>query len=331
MSVSVSGSIGKSVSSSDCSASFAKEVNNMHRIGFKKDLENDENNYFNASLHCLTNIKSLSFFIISSAEQNSCYMQLVTSCFKGDNEINSKEINDNVNNLKKYIFETLQYNKEDNKPKDLIDFLLKDLKRNKLLPVSIIYNFQYKCNICKKISEENNELKFIEFNIPEIINCYNNKNKITIYDCFHYYFKSLNNENSIYFCENCQGGNFEILLKNLQDDLIIFIDYGKDKNVYNISYEFEETINLKDFNNINGEGKDKEFFLSSFIACINMGYPFETFYTFSREKKDSKYYMFNGMEVKPNMKVDNKLKKEKIDLKNMKESWPVVLVYTKNI
>ena len=325
----ISESNSQSLKSSDINVSFKNEVKIFHQKGFKKDLENERNNYFNASLHCLTNINSLSFYIINSGDLNSCYIKLLSSCY---NELDSKYLNDNVEKLKKYIFETCQYNKEENNPKNLIYFLLKDLKKNNLLSDSVIYKFQYKCQNCKKISEYN-ELKFIEFNIPEIISFYNkkNKNKITIYDCFHYYFQSLNLKNSSYFCEDCKGGKFEILLKSLQDDLIIFIDYGEEKTVYNISYEFEETIDLKDFKNINDEDKDKKLFLSSFIACKNMGNYFETFYTFSRENMNSKYYMFNGMEVKPNIEVSNKLKKEKIDLKKMKESWPVVLVYTKNI
>jgi len=324
----ISESNSQSLKSSDINVSFKNEVKIFHQKGFKKDLENERNNYFNASLHCLTNINSLSFYIINSGDLNSCYIKLLSSCY---NELDSKYLNDNVEKLKKYIFETCQYNKEENNPKNLIYFLLKDLKKNNLLSDSVIYKFQYKCENCKKISEYN-ELKFIEFNIPEIISFYNkkNKNKITIYDCFHYYFNSLNIENSYLFCEKCHKRKFEVILKSLQKDLIIFIDYGKEKKEFNKSYEFDEIINFKNFTFLNKEDRNKEFFLSTFIVCKNMGYYFETFYTMARNNENSNYYIYNGMDVRPNIKVSNKLKKKKIDLKNYKESWPVVLVYSDN-
>ncbi len=253
---------------------------------------------------------------------------MLTICYgdKDKKEV-SKEIDNTFILLRNYIYGKLKYNKEDHNPKKLIYCLLSDLKEKEFLPDSVIYNFQYKCLNCLNILE-NNELKFIEFNIPEIISFYNKKNKITIYDCFHYYFNSLNIENSYLFCEKCHKRKFEVILKSLQKDLIIFIDYGKEKKEFNKSYEFDEIINFKDFTFLNKEDRDIKFFLSTFIVCKNMGYNFETFYTMVRNNENSKYYIYNGMDVRPNIKVSNKLKKEKIDLKNYKESWPVVLVYS---
>ena len=309
---------------------FYDEFNNNypHKIGFKKDFKLDINNYFNASLHCLTNIYSLSYFLLKYEEEDEYYIPLFSTCYGDiDKEEIPKEINNNLNSLKNHIFEELNYNKTDYNPKNLIYFILNDLKNNKLLPDSVIYNFQYKCDNCQNISK-NNELKFIEFNIPKIIEFYDKKNKITIYDCFHYYFKSiLNIENSYLFCEKCHKRKFEVILKSLQKDLIIFIDYGEKKE-FNMSYEFDEIINFKDFTFLNKEDRNKEFFLSTLIACKNMGNYFETFYTMARNNENTKYNIYNGIDVRPNIKVSNKLKKEKIDLTNIKESWPVVLVYS---
>ena len=59
-----------------------------------------------------------------------------------------------------------------------------------------------------------------------------------------------------------------------------------------------------------------------------MGISFEIFYTFSRKNEKSNYKVYNGLDIRDIKKVDNKLKKEKMNFKNYKESWTVVLVFT---
>ena len=104
--------------------------------------------------------------------------------------------------------------------------------------------------------------------------------------------------------------------------LIIFINYGDKNAEIENSYKFDEIINLKTLNE-----EYKEYFLSSIIACKNIGTYFELFYTFSRLDEHSNYTMYNGSEVRYDIKVKNKLEKQKIDLKDTKQSWPWVLIY----
>ena len=113
--------------------------------------------------------------------------------------------------------------------------------------------------------------------------------------------------------------------------MVIFIDYGKQLKNYDLSFQFDEEISFGGFDFLNEEDKKKEFFLSSLIACKNMGSHLEIYYTYARKDEKSLYNIYNGSDVRDNMKVTNKLNKEKMCFKNYKESWPVVLVFTEKI
>jgi hypothetical protein len=325
----------------EISEDFDDKIRNRipHDIGFSKDPEINNKNIFIASLHLLTNINSLYKYLLSLIDKNeNVFIQLCNYIQDEGIKIN---VNENKNEkslekimkeLKDHVFESPKYDKKIDEPKKFIIDLLKDLKESEILPDSIVYNFQYKCDNCKIIFSD--ELKFIEFNIPEIINYYQNKtDTITIYDCLYFFFNSLKKDNSSFinsslFCEKCRGRKLEVFLRQLPENLIIFINYGKKPKNYDLSFEFDEEISFKGFDFLNEEDKKKEFFLSSLMACKNMGSHLEIYYTYARRDEKSMYKIYNGRDVRDNMKVTNKLKKEKMHFNSYKESWPVVLVFT---
>ena len=337
----------------EISEDFSDKCDNRipHDIGFSKDREINNKNIFIASLHLLTNINSLYKYLLSLIDKNeNVYIQLCNYIQDNPKKKNKSEIlkeksfeeimkekrlEEIMKELESHVLTSLNYDKKTDDPKKFIIYLLKDLNDSGILSDSIVYNFQYKCDNCKNIFSH--ELKFIEFNIPEIINYYQNKtNTITIYDCLYFFFNSLKKDNSSFidsslFCEKCRGRKFEVFLRQLPKNLIIFIDYGKQLKNYDLSFQFDEEISFGGFDFLNEEDKKKEFFLSSLMACKNMGSHLEIYYTYARKDENSLYNIYNGSDVRDNMKVTNKLNKEKMCFKNYKESWPVVLVFTEKI
>ena len=301
--------------------------NSFHTIGFIKEIEKQDNNYFNSAIHCLTNIIPLTRLILCQEDSSYLYVILLTKLLeqskKKKDERDIADIEYNLLKIKEYIL-SIHYDIEENNPKTLINYILKDFQDKNLITQGNLKGLKIICESCKNLKDD--DIKIIEFNLPNIIknSNINNKKNITIYDCFQYYFKSLILKPFI--CNICHKINESRGIAILPKILFIFIDYGN-KPYYNNSYKFEEIINFKEFDCINNEDKNREFFLTSIIACNNLGGYFETFYTFARPDEKSLYYIFNGNDVRPNMKVTNKIKKKEINLYNKKESWPFVLVY----
>ena len=308
---------------------FSDECNDQipQEMGLTKDVDMNNKNFFIASLQLLTNMASLYSCILCSASGNNIYINLWSSFSKKEKEV----LKENIRKLNYYVLKKLNYNKKDDDPKKLIPVILKDLSEYRLLPDPFLYDFEYKCNNCQNILKVR-ELKFIEFDIPKIIDYYQkNTNTITIYDCFQFYFKSLNNydsDDSNLFCEKCQGRKFDLIRKTLPKVLMIFIDYGTELKNYDLSFNFDEEINFKSFDFLDENDRKKEFFLSSLIACQNLGTNFEIFYTFARKNENSYYKIYNGLDVRDIKKVGKIIKKEKMNFENYKESWPIVLVFT---
>ena len=313
------------ISELDISFKADIERNSFHTIGFIKEIEKQDNNFFNSTIHCLTNICPLVSLILATKDSNHPFIilleQIQEESKKNKDEIDISDIEYCLMKLKEYMGN--QYHKVVNNPKTLINYILKDFQESNLITQGNLKELKIICKSCENKSMD--DVKIIEFNFPKIINNYiNKKNNITIYDCFQYYFKSLFLDPFI--CDICHQPNKSSGIIFLPKILMIFIDFGN-KNNYKISYEFDEIINFKEFDFINNEDKNREFFLSSIIACINLGDYFETYYTFARDNETSLYYIYNGNDVRGNMKVTNKIKKKEINLKNKKESWPFVLVY----
>ena len=320
--------------SRELSEEFIQEIK-LHKIGFDKEISDKDNNYFNATIHCLTNIIPFSQSILENEDYDHPYSKLVIKLNQNnDNEnINYIDINNCLIELKEYIFMNNMSIKDERDPRILINFLLNDLKNKEYLSSYFLTNFQKLCLSCNNILNVE-ELKLIGFDIPEIIKKINNK-KITINDCFDYFFNNLLNSKNLYNCNECKKKKIKISsINKLPKILIILIDYGMDKDIYfDKSYHFDENINFKNCNCLKEDDKNREFFLSSVITCKNIGTYFELFYTFARADENSKYYtLYNGKDVREPFNINNKLKKEKMDFKNKRESWPFILVYMdKNI
>ena len=321
----------KEMDSSDqtLSKEISEDFGDFNRPNFplqfplQKDLELNTNNSFNAVIHCLSNIKKLSFFVLNSENKNDIYKSFL---LKGKNNEHQAETMRAFKELKDYIFNKINSQTENLYPQKIIEFILKELKENNLLPKDILTTFK-----CESNNQEITDLNFIKFDIPKVIkyieenNKINNKN-INMKDCFDYYFNSFN-DYYVFGCDELNSINGNKFIKTLPKILIIFINYGKDKNAcYDYSYEFKEEINSKDFYENDEEGK--KYFLSSIIACKNLGNYFELFYTFIKDEEKLNYIILNGKDVNRTIsKVTNKLKKEKINLKDKKQSWPFVLIY----
>ena len=310
-----------------------KDLNLFFTFGFEIDLESPNNNYFNSSINCLINIKTLSNFLLQQPANNS-YIDLIAQMKiekdKNKTEQNLNLIKEKFITLKNQIFNKTKNIKNQN-PRQLIEFLIKSIDKDIGIPLEMKTKFNKICSVCPEKLQI--QLNLFNFNIPEIIKHIkdNNIKKITLNECFDYYFNSLNKDR-IFICDNCNSKNIKVSINKLPDILIIFIDYGKDKNIcYDIPFKFEEEIDFNNFNYLSNEDKKRKYFLSSIIACKNIGTYFEIFFTFSRMEMGNKnYVLYNGSEVRQNLGVNYILNKPNINFKNKKESYPFVLVYNKN-
>lgn len=341
-----------SVSEIDCDFNELSQKLFPHDIGFPKDLSSHSNNYFNATFHCLTNLYDLTSPIIdgcNTGQKNNPYIDLLNKIIVLKDKPFSKQeerkiINSFLGDLKSYISQVLKYNEKDNEdPRKLIPIILKDLENNNMLPEFILIKLEKFCTICNTVTKLD-ELKcssdintiYVKFDIPRILE-YTHKKKIevfTISDCFQYYFESIMKIEKSFECSQChKETNQKIRIKELPNILLIFLYYDENnKNCHfeNSAYKFEENIDFKKFNFLSEDDRKKKYFLYSLIACKNIGTDFELFYTFSRANENSKYFIYNGCDIRKELKIRNKMEKDKIDFRDKKQSWPFVLVY-KNI
>ena len=308
--INISNSISNSNSKSNntqLSISFKEDFDNkfyISKIGFKKDLES--NNYFNATIQCLINIKVLcdEIVVVSYEKIKNNLLKNLHDLIIALTNNNIEEVNENLTKLNVSLLNMnpVFRNKDSHDSKILLKYILEECDKENLIKDNIKIEFSKNCS-CEEI-----KTNIIEFDIKNIIK-FNNNRILTIDDCFNYYLK----------CQKCKK---KVNITKLPPVLIIFINYGDKNAEIENSYKFDEIINLKTLNE-----EYKEYFLSSIIACKNIGTYFELFYTFSRLDEHSNYTMYNGSEVRYDIKVKNKLEKQKIDLKDRKQSWPWVLIY----
>ena len=316
-----------------------------HDRGFPKYLSKHFNNYFNATLHCLTNIYDLTSQILDSRNKDgndNPYIVLLNKIVIGNiyNQREEKEkFKDCLENLKNYIPD-FNEKSDNNDPRKLIPLFLKDLENNDILPEFMLLKYEKACTICKTVTQLEEFLDaininnmYVKFDIPKILE-YTNEKKIevlSIYDCFQFYFESIMKIEKNLECTQChKETNQKIRINKLPDILFIFIYYGKnEKECYfeNSAYKFDENINFEKYNFLHENDRKKKYFLYSLIACKNVGTDFELYYTFSRKDENSKYIIYNGSDIRKDLNVRNKMEKERIDLRDKKQSWPCVLVY----
>ena len=324
-----------------------------HHTGFPKDLFNHSNNFFNAALHCLTNIYDLTYQIKDIVEKKYPYIKLLNKIIvmnveekeeqkEEQKEKQKEKLKYCLKNLKQYIIPIIDIENEkdgNDDPKKLILLLLQDLHDNNILPEFMMTKYEKVCTICNIVSELdfldviNISKMYFNFDIPKILE-YTHEQKIevfSIYDCFQYYFDSIMKIEKNLECTQCHKETKQkIRINKLPDILFIFINYNeKDKNCYfdNSAYKFDENINFKKYNFLSEDDRKKKYFLYSIIACKNIGTDFELYYTFSRKDENSKYIIYNGSDIREGLNIKNKMEKDKIDLRDKKQSWPCVLVY----
>jgi hypothetical protein len=259
-----------------------------------------------------------------------------------ENEEQKEKLKYCLEKLKQYIIPNIDIENEkdgNDDPKKLILLLLQDLHDNNILPEFMMTKYEKVCTICNIVSELdfldviNISKMYFNFDIPKILE-YTHEQKIeviSIYDCFQYYFDSIMKIEKNLECTQCHKETKQkIRINKLPDILFIFINYNeKDKNCYfdNSAYKFDENINFKKYNFLSEDDRKKKYFLYSIIACKNIGTDFELYYTFSRKDENSKYIIYNGSDIREGLNIKNKMEKDKIDLRDKKQSWPCVLVY----
>ena len=341
-------SIDKSNSQSKSSISDVSDYNEKkkmifpHLIGFPKDLIRHSNNFFNAALHCLTNIYDLTDQIVDQ-EKEDLYIELLNGIIAINIDDQEKDIRPYLENLKQHIIPNIDNENEkdgNHDPRKLITLLLRNLQNGKILPEFMLAEYDKICTICNIVTEIDESLDkvdiyktYFKFDIQKILE-YTHKNKIevfTIYDCFQYYFDSIMKIEKSIECTQCHKETKQkIRINKLPDILFIFIYYSKiNKNCYfdNSAYKFDENINFEKYNFLSEDDRKKKYFLYSMIACKNVGTEFELYYTFARKDENSKYNIYNGSSIREGLNIKNKMEKDKIDLRDKKQSWPCILVY----
>ena len=322
-------------------ADFDEEIEKKfpHYTGFPKDLIRHSNNFFNAALHCLTNIYDLTGQIIDVTEEKYPYIDLLNGIVIKDD----KNIRTYLENLKQHIIPNIDNENEkdgNHDPRKLIPLLLRNLQNGKILPEFMLAKYDKICTICNIVTEIDESLDkvdiyktYFKFDIQKILE-YTHKKKIevfTIYDCFQYYFDSIMKIEKSIECTQCHKETKQkIRINKLPDILFIFIYYSKiNKNCYfdNSAYKFDENINFEKYNFLSEDDRKKKYFLYSMIACKNVGTEFELYYTFARKDENSKYNIYNGSNIRQGLNIKNKMEKDKIDLRDKKQSWPCILVY----
>ena len=327
----------------------------VHTIGLiSSEHKYNRNNFLPSTLHCLTNIKFLTNFINSFDQEltkDKEDEQLIQELTSYKNLLNQLA---GVNDKKKFInteeFEkALNYGKlrkENCNPKFLLEKILKEFNnyfvdkfKNTTLQENISISLQsiIKCTICKNYIEEDNkeEKKYLEFNFidlykePQI----NEKEKIDVYDCLINYTKTKDNKTMI--CNSCKKETMheiKTIFRKLPEILIIFVEYGNDKNfILEKEIEFNENLNFRGKEYVSDNLKNITYYLSSLICVREIMNPKkEYFYTFCKgnQSKDSKYFCYNGEKVYDVQNIENKLKKDQINLSNRKERFPYILIYT---
>ena len=290
------------------------EVIYPYKIGFNR-IDIDEINYINSIIVCLSNLSSLNEKILKSGPDND-YINLISSLAAKDNSYDEK-----IGNLRSDI---VDYNSRGkNKPErneKIIFITIKYLLENYITKIQgtcdLIYEkYKKTCTICKTIdSYEDINIKFNFQNIiQQNLSKLEETKKITIEDCFTYYFNQIKNEKFNLSCKKCKKiQEHQLKLDKLPEILFCFLEYGQN---FKYGYSIKEEIYLEDIK--------KKYILSSFIVCEQFGEVHELYY--SIVKDNSNYILYDGLKILENVNITGILEKDKIDVG---EQIPFLLIYT---
>ena len=322
------------------------------------------NNFINATIHCLTNIKSFIRDIHSSAnvvQNGQIFYDMITLIYEDIKK--KKEIYDPksfheqiLNNLD--IFE----NKTLREPRILIEYIFNNLLLvdreiySKVLFLEDSSNIQlnsFSLNI-SNIETKNFEPDKTKYNIKKIRICsnqdcksesyfykalkllkfyLNDKDKeYSIYDCFLDFLKNENikAEYKCLHCSKISQSESKSSFFALPDYLIILLYYGKDNNCQDFYYKIEDELDFTNKDYIDAKIPYKKYILWSIIFCK---YPKEEekeiFYTYVIKNKN--YIVYNNNDIREHEIKSSGIKhleKLKTSDFNKERSFPYVLIYT---
>ena len=315
----------------------------MFKVGLEiSDVAINKNNFIGATLHCLTNINDLTVFINSKEPiKNSLhdyYKKLLQDI---------KKLNDDKKicspNFEEFLIDKKECeNKNNYNPKYLINqiltefnlYFLSEFQDSKISDTFFITIQKInKCLNCNHYEGKIIEEKFLIFDLHKEYNKKEREKKFSIHNFLNDFTNEANegNKEMNSHCKICNKDTKQkeiIIFKTLPDVLIIFVDYGKDDTFeFEGEFEFNETLNFNDINNVESKLKTKEYYLSSIISVREIMKEKEHYYTFCRENENESYYCYNGKYVHEVKGISNKLKKNNIQLNNNKERLPYALIY----
>lgn len=278
---------------------------------------------------------------LSSIKSNLSIINANLSSIKQNTPSTESE---SLNSNERSIFYLNQLSLDNTSSESEINFSVKEsygIEQNTYIEdkISIVIKKTRKCsNInCGETKTIYKNMTTLHFNLKD-----NNK-EYSLYDCFDEFLKKEKENDEKGKCSICSKGKIcveDIKFYKFPESIIIFIYYGEEKDqdeFKHFYYNFEEIL---DFSNINSRFvddnlKNEKYFLSSLIACK---FPKvkkdpnkdvrESFYTFCRGDKDSKYVVYTEELILDNRNVKNKVKKLKTNELDPKKSYPFVLVYT---
>jgi len=184
------------------------------------------------------------------------------------------------------------------------------------------YEKEFKCEINKyhKKYSFQNEYRIV-FPLEEIYKFYNNKENLTLDDCFSYNYK--NKIKNFERCYKCTS-HFNLIEKIYQTPriLIIILDRGPNKK-FQQTIEFEEYLNLKDYVDDDSKGNRNEFKLIGVITHFGNSGSSGHYISYCL-CDDNNYYCFNDSSVSIITE-----KGKKVDISSLYNGSAYVLFYQK--
>ena len=322
------------------------------------------NNFINATIHCLTNIKGFIRDIYSSAnvvENGQIFYNMITSIYEDIKEKKEKYDPESFHKqilIKLHIFE----DKTLREPRVLIEYIFNNLLIVDREIYSEVLSYVDSSNIqlnsfslnISNLEKKNFEPDKTKYNIKKIRICsnqdckaesyfykafkllkfyLNDKNKeYSIYDCFLDFLKN-ESKKTEYKCSHCSKNSDSESKTSfffLPDYLILLIYYGKDNNCQDFYYKIEDELDFTDKDYIDAKIPNKKYILWSIIFCkFPKEEEKEIFYTYVI--KDKNYIVYNNNDIREHEIKSNgikHLKKLKTSDFNKERSFPYVLIYT---
>ena len=175
----------------------------------------------------------------------------------------------------------------------------------------LLYGFSQTCSLCKKCQTKKynyecfNALIFPlldiqEYTIQNNINSFNNqRNTISLNECFNYYQKAENffGENKMYcnFCHSNQETCIQRLIDKTPPILVIILDRGYNNLDFTDNFIYDENLDLEDF--VPNNNNYIKYYLSGVIVHLGESGPGGHFIAYCKMDKNSPWYIYNDSQV----------------------------------